>query len=376
MNGLISTRVPRRAKHRRMAGVAILAAATSLVAVGCGSNSTNNSAGKQSSATTAGGSSATTAGSSSTSSGGTHRASVSTKGWTFVDVPGITTDAFYITLHNGAFQYAKSLGINLKYDGTAQQGASPSVQVGIVHAVLSTKPKALIISPGNVTALIPPIQQFHSAGIPVVAVDTTINDPSLLVTQITSNNVQGGALAAETIAKAHNYKGEVAVENVPPGVSTTDARLAGFKAQLKKYPNMKIVAVENDQGEGTLAEAQSKSLILSHPDLVGIFGTNLDGGQGAGDAVVADHDQGKITVVAYDAEPAEVQLLKQGVVSALIIQQPTIEGQDAVKYAYDYLTGKKSEIPKKVLVPNVVATSKDANDPNISKYFYSQNVTK
>jgi ribose transport system substrate-binding protein len=301
---------------------------------------------------------------------------VSTKGWTFVDVPGITTDAFYITLHNGAFAAAKAKGINLTYQGTAQQGAAPSVQVAIVHAVLATKPKGLIISPANITALDPPVEEFKNAGIPVVAVDTTISNASLLVTQITSNNFQGGELAADTIAKAHNSTGQVAVENVPPGVSTTDARLAGFKAELKKYPKMSIVGVENDNGEATLAEAQAKSLMLSHPSLVGIFGTNLDGGQGAGDAVVADNKKGKVTVVAYDAEPAEVTLLKQGVVSALIIQQPTIEGQDAVKYLYDYLAGDKSMIPKKVLVPNVVATTQNASDPNISKYFYSQTVTK
>jgi ribose transport system substrate-binding protein len=351
-----SARPLRARRQRRVAAVAAVAAASTIVAAGCSSSGS----GSASSTTPAAGGSS----------------SVSTKGWTFVDVPGITTDAFYITLYNGAFAEGKTRGINVTYQGSSQSGAPPSVQVGIVNSLLATSPKALIISPGNVTALIPPIQKFVSAGIPVVAVDTTINDPSLLVTQITSNNTQGGQLAAETIGKEHNYQGQVAVENVPPGVSTTDARLAGFKAQIKKYPKMSIIAVENDNGEATLAEAQSKSLILGHPGLVGIFGTNLDGGQGAGAAVVASNKKGKITVVAYDAEPAEVSLLKEGVVSALIIQQPTLEGQDAVKYAYDYLAGKKSEIPKKVLVPNVVATTKNANDPSISKYFYSQTVAK
>lgn len=301
---------------------------------------------------------------------------MSVKNWTFVDVPGITTDAFYITLHNGALAQAKKLGFHLSYQGSAQQGASPSVQVAIVNALLSTKPTAMLISPGNVTALVPPIQKFKDAGIPVVAVDTTISQSNLLVTQITSDNTQGGQLAADTIAKEHHQTGEVAVENVQPGVSTTDARQAGFLAEMKKYPNMKVVALENDNGEASLAEAQAKSLILAHPNLVGIFGTNLDGGQGAGQAVVADNKKGKITVVAYDAEPAEITLLKQGVFSALIIQQPALEGQDAVQYLYDYLTGNKSAIPASVLVPNVVATTQNANDPNISKYFYSQDVGK
>ncbi len=302
---------------------------------------------------------------------------VSTKGWVFSDVAGLTTDAFYITLHNGAFGEAQSLGIKLTYDGSSQDGAPPSVQVADVNALLATKPTGLIISPSNVTALEPPIKAFDKAGIPVICVDTCINDTSLVIAHITSDNYQGGELAAQTIATEHHDQGQVVVENVESGVTTTDARVAGFEAQMKKYPKMTLIGVEDDNDEATLAEAQTKAIILSHPSLVGVFGTNIYGGEGAGDAVAADHDKGKITVAAYDAEPAEVDLLKSGVISLLVIQQPTIEGQDAVKYLYDYLTGKKSLIPKAgVLVPNVVATTQNMNNPNISKYFYESSVVK
>ena len=301
---------------------------------------------------------------------------VSTKGWVFPFVTGLTTDAFYITLHNGAFNYAKTLGIKVTYEGVAQAGEPPSAEVAVVNALLATHPTAMMIAPSNVTALAAPIAAYDKAHIPVICVDTCINNTSLVVTHITSDNYQGGELAAQTIASEHHGQGQVEIENVPPGVSTTDARVAGFEAALKKYPKMSLIGVQNDNGEATLAEAQAKAVILSHPNIVGIFGTNLNGGAGAGDAVVADGDKGKISVVAYDAEPAEVQLLKSGVISVLIVQQPTVEGQDAVKYLYDYLTGKKSMIPSSVLVPNVVATTANANNPNISKYFYESSVAK
>lgn len=349
-------------KRYGAASAAVLAVAVAATAAGCSSSSSSSAAAAGTPAASSAGSSAAPAAS----------AAGSTK--TFVDIPGLTTDAFYITLHNGAFDAAQKLGINLKYQGTGQEGAAASVQVGIVRSVLATKPSALIISPQSVTALEPPIQQFVSAGIPVIAVDTTISNSSLLVTQITSDNAQGGALAADTIAKAHNDQGEVAIENIPPGISTTDLRVKGFEDELKKYPKMSLVAVENNQGSMTTAQAQTKALLLAHPNLVGIFGTNLEGGQGAGDGVIAAQKQGKITVIAYDAEPAEVQLLKQGVVTALIIQQPALEGQYAVQYANDYINGQKNLIPKQVLVPNVVATSANVNDPSISKFFYSSSV--
>jgi ribose transport system substrate-binding protein len=113
-----------------------------------------------------------------------------------------------------------------------------------------------------------------------------------------------------------------------------------------------------------------RDLILSHPGLVGVFGTNLYGAQGAGTAVDAAGKKGKVFVAGYDAEPAEVNLLKKGVINILVIQQPAVEGADAVQYAYDKLTGKTSAIPKNTLVKNVVATTANASSPSVSKYFY------
>jgi hypothetical protein len=39
------------------------------------------------------------------------------------------------------------------------------------------------------------------------------------------------------------------------------------------------------------------------------------------------------------------------------------------QYAYDFLTGHKSLINKSVFLPKVVATTANASDPKIAKYF-------
>lgn len=289
--------------------------------------------------------------------------------YTIALVPGLTTDPFYITMQNGAEAEAKKLGITLTWQGGPT--FSPSTQLPVVNSLLAKHPNALLIAPTDVKALQAPIQRFVNAGIPVISVDTTINDTALLDSRITSNNFQGGQAAADTIAKLAHDTGDVAVINVNPGVSTTDARQAGFLAEMKKYPKMKVVATEYDQDSPTTAENQARSLILAHSDLVGIFGTNLYSAQGAGKGVEAAGKKGKIFVAGYDAEPAEVALLKQGVINILVIQQPAVEGADGVRYAYDILTGHKSEVPKSTLVPNVIATTANASSPSISKYFYS-----
>jgi ribose transport system substrate-binding protein len=337
----------RRALPVALAGVAALGVAA------CGSSN------KKSSGSSGSSTSAATSSSGSSSSG---------KHYTIALVPGLTTDPFYITIHAGAAAEAKKLGVTLTWQGGTT--FSPNTQLPVVNSLLAKHPSALLIAPTDVTALKAPIQKFTSAGIPVIAVDTTINDTSLLTSQITSNNFQGGQAAADTIAKLAHDKGQVAVENVQPGVSTTDARQAGFLAEMKKFKNMQVVAKNYDQDSPTKAESDVRNVILAHPGLVGVFGTNLYSAQGAGKAVVAAGKKGKVFVAGYDAEPAEIQLLKQGVINVLVMQQPAIEGKDAVLYAYDKLTGKTSQIPKKTLVKNVVATTANASSPSVSKYFY------
>jgi ribose transport system substrate-binding protein len=288
--------------------------------------------------------------------------------YTIALVPGLTTDPFYITMHAGAAAEAKKLGVNLTWQGGPT--FSPTTQIPVVNSLLAEHPSALLIAPTDVVALKAPIEKFIAAGIPVITVDTTLTDTSILDARITSDNFQGGEQAAETIGKLAHYTGQVAVDNVNPGISTTDARQAGFLAQIKKYPKMSVAAIEYNTDSPTLAASQTKDLVLKYPKLVGIFGTNLYGAQGAGEAIESAGKKGKIFVAAYDAEPATVKLLKQGVINVLVIQQPAVEGADGVLYAYDILTGHKSEVPKSTLVSNVVGTTADASNPSISKYYY------
>jgi len=301
----------------------------------------------------------------------------SSKTYTIAFVTSNTTDPFYFSMINGAEAEAKKLGVKLTWTGPETGGSnSTSQEVEIVDTLLANHPNALVLDPQNAVALEPAVKKFDSAGIPVITVDSALQDESLVVSQITSNDIQGGAQAAATIAKLAHYKGDVAELAVPPGSSAADQRTQGFLAQMKKYPNMKVVADLDDNDSPTLSETDAKNVILAHPNLVGIFGNDTYGAEGAGEAVSSLGKQGKIFVAGYDAEPPEIQLLKKGVFAALIVQKPVIEGQDAVLYAYDAITGHKNKIPKTVVLSNVVGTSQNASDPAISQYFYDATVGK
>jgi ribose transport system substrate-binding protein len=295
-------------------------------------------------------------------------AGAATARYTIDLIPGLTTDPFYITMHYGALQEAAKLGVTLEWAGGTTY--SPISQIVVVNSVLASKPNALLIAPTDTQALFAPIDAYVQAGIPVITVDTNLANTSILTSAISSDNYQGGQNAAEAIARSAHDTGQVAVINVMPNVSTTDMRQEGFLAEMRKFPKMKVVAHVYDKDSATTAESEARSIIHAHPHLVGIFGTDLYSVEGAAEGVDTAGDKGKVLVAGYDAEPIEVKLLKKGAINILVVQNPAEEGSLAVQYAYDYLTGHKSLIKKSVLLPNVVAATGDANNPEVSKYYY------
>jgi len=291
------------------------------------------------------------------------------KTFTVAFVPGITTDAFYISMKRGVDQKARELGINILYQGAPEWDYTK--QTPIIESIIAKKVDLLITAPTNAETMIAPLKKCVDAGIPVITVDTNIKDDSFIVANITSDNLQGGKIAVDTLAKILGSKGEVALINTKPGVTTTDDRQKGFIEGLKAYPDMKLVSQQycNDQAE--IAAAQVQDIYLAKPNLKGVFAANVISANGVQAGLKAKGLTGKVALVAYDAGPAQVEGLKAGNITSLVVQKPLAEGATTVEYAYYYLTGQKDKIEKNKLIPAVIATKENMDDPEISKWFYT-----
>ncbi|UCH24438.1 MAG: substrate-binding domain-containing protein [Trueperaceae bacterium] len=154
-------------------------------------------------------------------------------------VPGLTTDAFYITMNKGAQAAAEALGITVDFQGAEE--FNPTLQVPVLDAVIARRPDAILIAPTDKTQLIEPLRRAHEAGIPIVTVDTFIDDGSYQdgagdgdfpFSYIASDNVAGGRIAGRAMCDALGGEGSAYVSNVNPGISTTDQREEGFKLEL------------------------------------------------------------------------------------------------------------------------------------------------
>jgi ribose transport system substrate-binding protein len=285
------------------------------------------------------GSSSSASGSSSSASSTSGGGSSSGKTYKMTFIQGVAGDGFYVTMGCGMQAEAKQLGnVTVNIQGPTQFDST--LQNPIIESVTASKPDAILIAPDDVSASQQPVDAAINAGIKVVLVDTTLNDPSGAVSQISSDNLAGGQYAFQAVKQLVPNGGEVLVVNTKPGISTTDQRTEGFANAAKADPKFKYVGVQYDQDEASVAAQVTLASLQKNPGIVAIFATNLFSAEGAATGIRQAGKSGKVKVIGFDAEPDEITALKQGTVQALIAQSPYTIGTDAVTQALNSLTGK------------------------------------
>ena len=303
--------------------------------------------------------------------GGTTTSGSSSPSYTFVLIQGVKGDPFYVTMQKGAQEMADKLGVKLLVDGPAQFSAT--LQAPIVDAYIAKKVDVMIIAACDKQAMIAPLQRANDAGIKVISVDTFIGNGDYTSGPVTfplsyigSDNVQGGMIAGQALIKAIGNKGGIYIENVTPGISTTDQRQQGCEQAIQATNGAVKLVGSNYDGDSSATASQQVSALLASSkgsQVNGIFGTNLFSAEGSAQAVKNANKQGQIKIANFDAPQQAITDLTNGAVDLVIAQKPADMGSTAVQYGVYALTGKTSSIQKRVATGYVVIDKTNVNDP-------------
>ena len=301
----------------------------------------------------------------------------SAQDFTIVLIPGLTTDDFYITMERGARAAAEALGVNFEFQGAEE--FNPVLQVPVLDAVIAREPDAILIAPTDSVQLIEPLRRAHEAGILVLTVDTFIGtgqyqtgsgDADFPISYIASDNIEGGRIAARAMAAAAGGQGAVYISNVRPGISTTDQREQGFKAEMaENFPNMTVLDTQFNENDASRAAAQLEAVFAREPELAGVFGANLFSAIGAANGVQASGQSGQMTVIAFDAPQSIVDNIQSGLVDIAIAQHPAEIGYFGVMTAFAALTGQS--VPPVIGTGFTIINADNVDDPEIQRFIYS-----
>ena len=299
-------------------------------------------------------------------------AAKSVSGDTFAFINGDNADPFFLTIWKGALAQAKKYGVRVVEQAPTNFDAS--TQVSYLNDEIAKKVSGIILSPDADQGFAVALQAAKKAGIPVVLVnsDSTYNNNPNIIAAFTSSQILLGNLAAMAMGNLLQGKGTVGVVNSVAGSLGDEQRGSSFVSTMHaKFPNIKVLPEQYDLDDRAKADSIATDLMIAHSDLSAIYGVDSFTGQGVGTAIQAAHKTGTIKLVAIDAEPQEVSLLKSGVIQALIAQAPYGMGTGAVQTLVNYLTGNASKNKTLTILSPKEVTPQNINSPEIQKWVYS-----
>jgi ribose transport system substrate-binding protein len=212
-------------------------------------------------------------------------------------------------------------------------------QISQIEDFVARKVDAVIVCPVDSKGIGPGVRKANEANIPVFTADIAAQE-GIVVSHIASDNVAGGLLAGEYMAKALNGKGKIAIVNNPVATSVLD-RVQGFREAIAKFPGITVVADVNGQAVRDKSLEVTTDVLQGNPQLDGIFGINDASALGALDAV-QQFKRTNIIIVGYDATPPAADAITRGTpLKADVIQYPKKIGTITIEMIRDHFAGKQ-----------------------------------
>jgi ribose transport system substrate-binding protein len=260
-------------------------------------------------------------------------------------IPKGATHDYWKSLHEGVNKARDEFGLDIVWKSSEKED-DRNGQISIVQDAIQKKVDGIVLAPLDATALKGPVVEAQNAKIPVVIIDSGVNDVKP-VSFVATDNEKGGHIAGAALAKLLNGKGSVVMLRYEVGSASTDAREKGFMDEMAKNPGIKVVS-SNQYGHATVETAQTASENLlsgfkkadGSLTIDGIYTPNESTTFGMLRVLQDSGQAGKVKFVGFDANPKLIEALGNHQIDALVVQDPRKMGYLGVKAIVDEIHGK------------------------------------
>ena len=252
---------------------------------------------------------------------------------------------FFIDMQEGAEKELKNYPDYELIVQAPERETDVEMQMRMVENMITQKVDAICIAPCADKDILPAIQKANEAGIPVIIVDSNVDDELAekmgvtYATYIGSDNYKGGMIAADYLYKILKGRGNVALIEGVPGATSVERRKDGFLDGLKKYPNIKLTASQPANCERNLAYNVMQNILQAHPDIDAVFTVNNVMTLGCSEAVKQSGLKNKVKIVGFDGDDEIYKAIRDGDILGSVIQFPRIIGKTAVDSAIKLING-------------------------------------
>lgn len=257
---------------------------------------------------------------------------------------------FFVALREGAEAAAQEAGVELQVSDAQNDSAQ---QLNQLQTFLTQQVDAIVINPVDSDAAAAAVAPALADDLPVVAVDRGVEGAEVTST-VSSDNVEGGRLAAQALAEAVGGSGRVVVLQGLPGTSASRERGQGFTEGIGEFPDVEVVASQPADFDRATALDVMTNLLQANPDIVGVFAENDEMALGAVQAL-GDRAGSEVSVVGFDGTEEGVAAVADGTLAATVAQLPGDLGRESVEAAIAAARGEALEAEQKVAVEVVTS---------------------
>jgi inositol transport system substrate-binding protein len=269
-----------------------------------------------------------------------------------VSVPGMNFPFFVHMMKAFDAEAAKQGLTTIEGDG---QNSAPK-QTADVEAALTKGVKGMVISPIDVNAMAPALQEAIDAKVPVVTVDRRVPSATGILGHVGADNVKGGEAQGNLILKLFPDGASIANLQGQPGASPAIDRNKGLHNVLDKAGEKYKIVFEQTalfQRDKGLSVTESMLAGMATPPQV-IVAANDDMALGAIEAVKGRNLKG-VTIIGFDALPEALAKVRDGEMTATIEQFPGKQSAWGVQIVADYIkSGKKPDQQINLITPAAI----------------------
>ncbi|MDR1637742.1 MAG: sugar ABC transporter substrate-binding protein [Treponema sp.] len=212
-----------------------------------------------------------------------------------------------------------------RYDGKA----SAETQVTIITELINQKVDGIILQSSDSAALAASVRQAEDAGIPVVCLNLDADTPhAALVAMV---DVEAGALIAREIAGAIGSKGNVVIIQAAIGASRGERLETGFRGELAKYPDVKILDAQTGDWLTEKANVVMNDFLTKYPKIDGVFAHNDAMAEGASAAAEAAGRLKDMVIWGADGEKKALEYIENGKMTGTIYTNCYDQGATAAR---------------------------------------------
>jgi ribose transport system substrate-binding protein len=224
---------------------------------------------------------------------------------------------YWYDVHQGFEYAAHQLGVTVIKAGVDTW--DPQGQAAALEQVITKAPDGIIV-PVFDASILPGLEQAAKAGIPVVAIEATI-EGAKVVSYVGLDNYDSGKKTAQKLIEYGGKDGKVVVMG-NWGASNTDAKLKGFEDYIAANSKWQVVAKLDDKAVTETAIEQAKTAFNNYKEMTAIVGLDSSSGAGIGTAMEElDKKPGSITAVVHDREVQTLEYIEKGYLNCTLVNK-------------------------------------------------------